>query len=91
MSRRGRPVTNDDDLVQKSKRDDFWIRRIFRYALLVCAVIILTVITAVLCYALIQNAAFRNTVLDNVKNNMVGIILGVAAILGVNLKIGNKS
>lgn len=82
----GQPLNDDNDLARRAKSDDFWIRRIFKFALLGCAVLAMAVLTVVLCTKVAVDSAYRSSMAEIIKNNAVSIIFGVTAILGVNLR-----
>lgn len=81
---KGKPLNNDNEI--RTKNDDFWVGRILKFTLLVCAVVIIVGLTALLCYKLIYDEPFRNGMADMLKQNATGIIIGVSAVLGVNLR-----
>jgi uncharacterized membrane protein YbhN (UPF0104 family) len=83
---RGNPVNDDDDLAKRSRSDDFWIRRILKFTLLGCAVIILVGITIVIGLKLGFDEPFRDGMAEAIKTNATSIVIGVAAVLGVNLR-----
>ncbi|HSX07179.1 MAG TPA: hypothetical protein VLG92_05675 [Candidatus Saccharimonadia bacterium] len=80
------PLTDDDDLATRAAHDDFLIKRILKFAVLGCIVVMLAFLTVLFCIQLIANNAFRATVLDSIKNNASVIIVAGFGIIGVSIK-----
>lgn len=80
------PLTDDDDLAKRSKRDDFWIKRSFKWFTLALIIFLLVFLAYYFCKELISNDAFRNSILDQIKSNIIGIIVAGLAIIGINVK-----
>jgi|GEM_PF-1783519 len=80
------PLANDDDLATRAAHDDFLIKRILKFAVLGCIVIMLAFLTVLFCVQLLTDDSFRKTILDSIKNNASVIIVAGFGIIGVSIK-----
>jgi formate hydrogenlyase subunit 3/multisubunit Na+/H+ antiporter MnhD subunit len=75
-------VTDDDDLDAKSKKDDYQIKRLFKYLVLLIVSIILIALTIMLVVAICTDTEVRDYAIKAVLNGLPGISVAALAILG---------
>jgi hypothetical protein len=80
------PLADDNDLAERAARDDFLIKRILKFAVLGCIILMLLFLTILFCAQLLTDDSFRKTVLNSIKNNASVIIVAGFGIIGVSLK-----
>lgn len=80
------PYADDRDISRRQASDDFWIRRIFKFAVLAVAIGVLLILASVFCIELVQNNQFRQSVVKLLRDNLVGIVVAGLAIIGITIK-----
>jgi heme/copper-type cytochrome/quinol oxidase subunit 2 len=80
------PLRDDNDLAKRAAKDDFVIKRIWKFAVLASAVIILLFVTIVFCWQTTNNTPFRTRMLDIIQTNIAAIVIAGLAIIGINVR-----
>lgn len=80
-----------EDLKIKKLKDDFLINRVFRFSLLGVYILVLFSLSILFILELINNIGFRETVLNIIRDNMVGIVISGLSILGIYQATKEKS
>lgn len=83
---KGTPVVNDNDLAQRTRNDNFWVRRILKFCTLACAILVIIGFTFLLVDKIWFDVPFRDGMANVVKDNFYAILIGAFAILGINIK-----
>ncbi|HSX10070.1 MAG TPA: hypothetical protein VLF93_08005 [Candidatus Saccharimonadales bacterium] len=82
---RGTPLIDEEDLIRRTKRDNYHIRRVIKIAVLIFLLFIGTVITGGFISTFVLNSNFRSEILDTIKSNFQAIILAGLYILGIRV------
>ena len=77
------PLESDDDLIKRSKHDDYQINRIAKYAILLLSLIVATVITTIALVAVIADPKWQEVAITAVFNSLPGIVAVVLVVLGL--------
>lgn len=85
MADRPVPVTSDDALAAQAARTRFNISRIFRYFLLGICMSVILVLTIIFLAAIFRSRTFRDAVNNQLKDNIIGIVITSLAVIGINL------
>lgn len=77
------PLESDDDLIKRSRHDDYQINRITKYAILILSLIVATVITTIALIAVIADPKWQEVAITAVFNSLPGIVAVVLVVLGL--------
>ncbi|MFW5720246.1 MAG: hypothetical protein ACOCXT_04445 [Candidatus Dojkabacteria bacterium] len=83
---KGIVITSEEQFEQiklTELRDDFWIKRIFKFSLLCTAVLMLLSISILFIVQLIVNNEFRENILEIIQSNLPAIVVTGLSILGI--------
>ncbi len=78
-----KPVESESDLPSRENNDSFWIKRIFKFTLLVVALVVIVIVAGLFCHTLITDPTYRNGTLVIVQQQLGTIVGFVIAILGL--------
>lgn len=77
------PLESDDDLIKRSKHDDYQINRITKYAILILSLVVATVLTVIALIAVITDPKWQEVAITAVFNSLPGIVAVVLVVLGL--------
>ncbi len=83
---KGIVITSEEQFEQiklKELRDDFWIKRIFKFSLLCTAVLVLVTISILFIVQISINNEFRESILEVIQENLPAIVVTGLSILGI--------
>ena len=84
------PLSSDDDITSKTALTNFNISRIFRYFLLVACMALILLLAIIFCAAICSSRTFRDAVNNELKDNIIGIVITTLAVIGINLGVLRK-
>jgi formate hydrogenlyase subunit 3/multisubunit Na+/H+ antiporter MnhD subunit len=87
MATQPAPLANDDDLAKRTATTSFNIRRIFKYFVLFLCMGVILLLAVIFCGAICTDRDFRDAVSNELKDNIVGIVITGLAVIGINLGI----
>jgi formate hydrogenlyase subunit 3/multisubunit Na+/H+ antiporter MnhD subunit len=79
------PLNSDDDIATRTAVTNFNISRIFKYFLLTLCMAVILLLAAIFCAAICTSRTFRDVVNNELKDNIIGIVITALAVIGINL------
>jgi hypothetical protein len=86
---KSQPVTSENDLDAKSKRDNYTIQTIIKYTIGFAILAILLSITGIFLFKLFTDNALQQFVLSKIQENITAIVLAAFYVVGINLMKNN--
>lgn len=84
------PISDEADLEKQSKRDNFYITRVFKYVLLICACAVLIVLTVGFIFKFVTDTSFQASIMSIIQTYFSAIVLAGLSILGINIYSKNS-
>lgn len=90
MENKQTPLTDENDLERKSRRDNYYIGRVLKYIILACVSAIIVVLTIGFIIRFYTNASFQSAIMDIIKTYFASILLAGLSIIGINVYARNS-